>query len=141
MITMTRLFTLAVLSTSLATAGGAALRADDMEYGVTVMKPSQAVDRDFGSTHTVSYFLGNDGKCLLTLSISDVAVGDVATPSKPVRYEIAINSGETRGFNANATTSLQFTCHDNGKAMFLQPENQEQEQAEINPWGDEWGAE
>lgn len=135
--TMTRLFTLAVLSASLATAGVASLRADDMEYGVTVMKPSQAVDLDFGSTHTVSYFLGNDGKCLLTLVISDGAVGDVATGSVPVRYEVPINSGETRGFNANATTSLQFTCHDHGKAMILQPEDQEQEQSEFNAWGDE----
>jgi len=87
------------------------------------MKPLYAINFDVGRKHILSYFLSKNGRCDLTLMITD-RPSDASPPKGdeiPIlitsRFKAEIEGGNTAQFDTTEGASLEYACTTHGQTM------------------------
>jgi hypothetical protein len=80
------------------------------------IKPVQGVSFHVGTKHAVSYFLDENGRCKLVLTVAEEPSGDVSN-FEATRFEAAIEAGKSTRYQMAEGLSLEFTCQDQAQAM------------------------
>ena len=83
------------------------------------MKPLGGISFDIGTKHVVSYYLGEGGRCMLTLVVADQMTGDAVPTDAPVRFDVTIDAGKNARFDTAEGRSLQFACGSETQAMLV----------------------
>ena len=82
------------------------------------LKPLAAVSFDAGQKHVLSYFVGGDGACRLTVIIFDAPSLDEATPATATtRLIVPISSGKSANLDTAVAKTLRFACSADAAAM------------------------
>lgn len=102
-------------SGALGLAAIAPLRADP--WSPLSMKPLMAASLDAGTKHVLSYFLPSDGRCKLTLMVSDEARDDARGSESGTRFQVAVDAGGTARFDTAKGKSLEFACKPDARGM------------------------
>ncbi|MGD9542818.1 MAG: hypothetical protein AB7F41_08825 [Methylocystis sp.] len=82
------------------------------------MKPLMAASFDAGSKHVVSYFVGGESGCRLTMMVIDSALDEEPTPAtQATRVVVPVADGKTAFFDSAVGTTLRFHCARGAEAM------------------------
>lgn len=82
------------------------------------MRPLMATSFDAGSKHLVSYFVGADNGCRLTVMVIDSASAELETPAtEATRLVVTVADGKAAHFDTPVGKSLRFTCVSGAQAM------------------------
>jgi len=114
-----RIFALA-LAAVLSLSAGVALHAEPHGPATApvTMKPLAAVSFDAGQKHVLSYFVGGEGACRLTVIIFDAPSLDEATPATATtRLIVPISSGKSANLDTAVAKTLRFACSADATAM------------------------
>jgi len=88
------------------------------------MRPLMAASFDAGSKHLVSYFVGADNGCRLTMMVIDAASTEAETPAtEATRLVVTVADGKAAHFDTPVGTSLRFTCASGAQAMKVEQIN------------------
>ena len=87
------------------------------DSSLLTMKPLHGISHDVGTKRAVSYFLSDNGKCKLVLTLAEAPNWDEVPNLIATRFEAAIDAGKTTRFHATAGKSLQFACQAGAQAM------------------------
>ncbi|WP_018265445.1 MULTISPECIES: hypothetical protein [Methylosinus] len=107
-----RIFALA-LAAVLSLTAGVALHAEP--YGAAAapvtLKPLAAASFDAGQKHVLSYFVGGDGACRLTVIVFDAPTLEAANASTATtRFIVPISSGSSANLDTAVAKTLRFSC-------------------------------
>ena len=80
------------------------------------MKPLQGVSFHAGTKHAVAYYLGENSRCKLVLTVAEEPKGDVAN-FEATRFEATIAAGKVTRYKLAEGKSLEFACQAEAKAM------------------------
>jgi hypothetical protein len=83
------------------------------------MKPLQAVSFDIEAKRAVSYYLNDNGKCDLVLTVTEPAKFDEANSFTATRFEAAVGVGKTARFDVSAGKALEFACNETAQVMYI----------------------
>lgn len=82
------------------------------------MKPLMAASFDAGPKHVVSYFVGGESGCRLTMMVIDSALDEEPTPAtQATRLVVPVADGKTAFFDSAVGTTLRFHCAQGAEAM------------------------
>jgi len=82
------------------------------------MKPLMAASFDAGPKHVVSYFVGGENGCRLTMMVIDSALEEDPTPVTPAtRLVVTVADGKAAFFDSAVGTSLRFNCTTGAETM------------------------
>jgi hypothetical protein len=110
-----RIFALA-LAAVLSLTAGVALRAEP--HAPVTLKPLAAASFDAGHKHVLSYFVGAEGACRLTVIVFDAPSLDEATPSTATtRFIVPISAGKSANVDTAVAKTLRFACGPDAAAM------------------------
>ncbi|CAN2533137.1 hypothetical+protein [Methylocapsa aurea] len=114
-----RIFALA-LAAVLSLTAGVSLHAEP--YGPATapvtLKPLAAASFDAGRKHVLSYFVGGEGACRLTVIIFDAPSLEEATPATATtRLIVPISSGKSANIDTAVAKTLRFACSADAAAM------------------------
>jgi hypothetical protein len=87
------------------------------------MKPLQGISFNIGTKHAVSYFLGDDAVCNLTLMLAEVVHGDEVRRQTAARMTLAVDVGKTAHIDTADGKSLEFKCQAGARAMNIEVSN------------------
>lgn len=73
-----------------------------------IYQPAQAISHYFGSKHAVGYFQQTDGKCAMTVFISEDTDGRTSPSATRVRF--TVKPGEKAEFGSIETQTLEVSC-------------------------------
>jgi len=92
------------------------------------MKPLYAVSFDVGRKHVLSYFQSKNGRCDLTMIVSDRVGAPPRSNELPtletVRFEAVIEAGKTARFDTAEGNSLEYACPMGAQMMTVRGLNQ-----------------
>jgi hypothetical protein len=91
-----------------------ALAADQL-----TMKPLQAVSFDVESKRAVGYYLNNNGRCDLVLTLAEPAKFDEVNSFTATRFEAGVTDGKTARFDVSPGKSLEFVCKESAEVMYV----------------------
>jgi len=80
------------------------------------MKPLQGVSFHAGTKHVVAYYLDENSRCKLVLTVAEEPRGDVSN-FEATRLEATIAAGKVTRYKLAEGKSLEFACHAEAKAM------------------------
>jgi len=105
----------AALGGALCLAASSGLSAADASL---TMKPLMAASFDAGSKHVVSYFVGGENGCRLTMMVIDSALEEEPTPAtQATRLVVTVTDGKAAFFDSAVGTSLRFNCAAGAQTM------------------------
>ncbi len=79
-----------------------------------------AASFDAGSKHVVSYFVGGDNGCRLTMMVIDSASAEETAPAtEATRLVVTVADGKAAHFDTPVGKSLRFTCTPGAQAMHV----------------------
>ena len=113
-----RIFALA-LAAALSLSAGVALRAEPhgpVTAPVT-LKPLAAASFEAGRKHVLSYFVGADGACRLTVIVFDAASPEESPATTTTRFIVPISSGKSANLDTAVARTLHFACAADAAAM------------------------
>ena len=96
-----------------------AVSATEIRQPVT-MRPLMATSLDTGSKHVVSYFVGADGACKLTLMISEKQ-NDEAEDATAARLQLMLEPHKSSRLDVADGKSLEFFCGAAALTMIVSP--------------------
>ncbi|MBG0811533.1 hypothetical protein IY145_19455 [Methylosinus sp. H3A] len=114
-----RIFALA-LAAVLSLSAGVSLRAEPHGSATApvTLKPLAAASFDAGQKHVLSYFVGGDGACRLTVIIFDAPSLEEATPATATtRLIVPISTGKSANLDTAVAKTLRFACSADAAAM------------------------
>jgi len=87
------------------------------------MKPLHGVSFDIGSSRAVSYFVSENGRCQLVLTLGAEPNWD-EDGFATTRFEAAINAGKATRYVSSEGKSFEFSCAADAQAMNVSPVGQ-----------------
>ncbi|WP_159727499.1 hypothetical protein [Methylosinus sp. Ce-a6] len=114
-----RIFALA-LAAALSLSAGVALRAEPhgRVTAPVTLKPLAAASFEVGRKHVLSYFVGADGACRLTVIVFDAASPVETSPATATtRFIVPISSGKSANLDTAVARTLHFACAPDATAM------------------------
>ncbi|MBI1981366.1 MAG: hypothetical protein HYS63_07425 [Methylocystis sp.] len=82
------------------------------------MKPLMAASFDAGSKHVVSYFVGGESGCRLTMMVIESALDEEPTPAtQPTRLVVTVANGKAAHVDSAAGAALRFSCAQGAESM------------------------
>ncbi|MDP3067337.1 MAG: hypothetical protein Q8M72_01545 [Methylocystis sp.] len=77
-----------------------------------------AASFDAGPKHVVSYFVGGENGCRLTMMVIDSALEEDPTPAtQATRLVVTVTDGKAAFFDSAVGTSLRFNCAAGAQTM------------------------
>jgi len=117
-----RIFALA-LAAALSLSAGVALRAEPHgpvtapATAPVTLKPLAAASFEAGRKHVLSYFVGADGACRLTVIVFDAASPEESPATTTTRFIVPISSGKSANLDTAVARTLHFACAADAAAM------------------------
>ncbi|HEY8067044.1 MAG TPA: hypothetical protein VIF40_20310 [Methylosinus sp.] len=114
-----RIFALA-LAAVLSLTAGVSLHAEPNGPAAApvTLKPLAAASFDAGRKHVLSYFVGGEGACRLTVIIFDAPSLEETTPATATtRLIVPISSGKSANIDTAVAKTLRFACTADAAAM------------------------
>jgi hypothetical protein len=96
--------------------GAGAVQAADAASTLT-MKPLHGVSFAVGTKRAVGYFLSNNGRCELVLTLADAPKWDEPPQLTATRFETTILAGGAARYNSSAGQAIEFACEALGQSM------------------------
>jgi hypothetical protein len=118
--TTTKTIATAVLAGVLSTQYAGGLWAEELST-VQIMKPLHGISFDVGAKRAVSYFLSENGKCKLVLTIAETPNWDRDSGFTVTRFEADVAGGNATRFNPSEGRSLEFACQIHAQSMSVTP--------------------
>jgi len=72
-----------------------------------------------GTKQTLSYFLNDNGLCKVTVMVADAFNGEDVPDTPAVRFEVAIDAGDTARMDTAEGKSLEFTCEGRAEQLIV----------------------
>lgn len=114
--TFTKIIATAALTGFLFANNSGALQAADISSGLT-MKPLHGISFDVGTMRAVSYFLSDNGRCRLVLTLAEEPNWDDLSRFVATRFEAAISGGKASRFHPAEGKTLEFECQADAQSM------------------------
>ena len=102
-------------------AAGAA-QAADFSSPVS-MKPLSGVSFEAGEKHGVGYFLNENNRCKLVLTIAAEPNWDDASSFSATRFEAVISAGKATRYQVSEGKALEFVCQNSARSMTVQSQD------------------
>jgi hypothetical protein len=126
---MTRTVGLPALAIFILAHGNVSLMADAASV-VQRLKPLQGINFDLGTHRGVGYFLSEDGKCKLVVTVADEPNWKDVQTFTATRFEAAITAGQVTHYDAPEGKVLEFACEADAQSMRMTTTKQYANQAD-----------
>jgi hypothetical protein len=73
-------------------------------------RAAQAMSYTLGTKRAIGYFVGADGKCQVTLMISEAIDAELAQPLSAARLRLSMLPGESAALDSAEGETMQLTC-------------------------------
>ena len=120
-ISNTKLISSALVSAALAFGTSTSQAADNP--GIGVMKPLHGISFKVGTQQAVSYFIAEQGKCQLVLTLAEEPNWDNVKSFATTRFEATVPAGEATHIHSNGK-ALVFACERDAGAMSVVSQDQ-----------------
>lgn len=114
--TFTKIIAATALTGLLALHNAGAVQAAESSSQLT-MKPLHGISFDVGTQRAVSYFLSDNGRCKLVLTLAEQPNWDDGPSLSATRFEAAVPGGKSTRFNSPEGKALEFACQTDAQAM------------------------
>ena len=79
--------------------------------------PLKGISFDVGTKHAVSYFIGENGRCAVTLVVADNPSTENELPAAGARFMVTVDGGKSVRLDTAQGKSLEFACEKAAASM------------------------